>query len=131
MSEQTFVGEETEQPMRAVILPPQPPPHAVLQPDLLAAKHAGAVSVVIVVGPAAGDAIHPSDGLGATAVFRPVIEFFTDGFPQVQPRFGAGFHVHAAVARAQTASPREVATEEAEGILLEVHQPDFRFVGCA
>ena len=85
LSEQTFVGEETEQPMGAVILPPQPPPLAVLQPDLLAAKHAGAVSVVIVVGPAAGDAIHPSDGLGATAVFRPVIEFFTDSFPQVQP----------------------------------------------
>ena len=63
-------------------------------------------------------------------MFRPVIEFFTDGFPQVQPRFGAGFHVHEAVARARTASPREVETEEAEGILLEVHQPGFRFVQC-
>ena len=60
MSEQTFVGEETEQPMRAVILPPQPPPHAVLQPDLLAAKQAGAMSVGVGIGPAAGDAIHPA-----------------------------------------------------------------------
>ncbi len=87
MSEQTFVGEETEQPMRTVILPPQPPPHAVLQPDLLAAKHACAVSVVVGVGQAAGDALHPSDCLGATAVFRPVIEFFPDGFPF----YGGGF----------------------------------------
>jgi len=83
VSEQTFVGEETKQPMRAVILPPPPPLHAVLQPDLLAAKHAGAVSVVVGVGPAAGAALHPSDCLGATAVFRPVIEFFPDGFPNI------------------------------------------------
>ena len=114
--------------MLAVILPPQPPPHAVLQPDLLAAEHARAVPVVVVVGPAAGDSIHPSDRLGATAVFRPVIEFFTDGIAQVQPGFRAGFHMHEAVARARTAPPREVEAEEAEGFLPEVHQPGFRFV---
>ncbi len=55
--------------MRAVILPPQPPPYAVLQPDLLAAKHAGAVSVVVGLGPAAGDAIHPSACLGGGVRF--------------------------------------------------------------
>ena len=49
----------------------------------LAAKHAGAVSEVVGVGPAAGAALHASDGLGATAVFRPVIEFFPDGFPNI------------------------------------------------
>ncbi len=38
VSEQTFVGEETEPPMRAVIHQPQPPPPAVLQSDLLAGQ---------------------------------------------------------------------------------------------
>ena len=85
LSEETLVAEETKQPMFAVILAPQPPPHAISQPDLLAAKHVGAVSVVVVVGPAAGDAIHPSDRLGTTAVFRPVIEFLTEAQPRRRP----------------------------------------------
>ena len=107
LAEQTLIVEETELPLFIVILAPQPPPHAIAQPDLLAAKHTRAVSVVVVVGPATGDAIHSSDRLGATAVFRPVIEFFTDGIPQAEPGFRAGFHVHEAVARARTAPPCE------------------------
>ena len=78
--------------MLAVILAPLPPPQAVQQPETLATKHLRAVPVVVVVGPAAGDAIHPSDRLGTTAVFRPVIEFITDGIPQAKLQSRYDFH---------------------------------------
>ena len=91
--------------MFAVILAPQPPPHAIAQADLLAAKRARAVSVVVVVGPATGDAIHPPNRLGTTAMFRPVIEFITDGVPQTEPGFRTGCYAPEAVARARTAPP--------------------------
>jgi hypothetical protein len=128
LAEETRVGEETELCMPAIILPPQPPPQAILQPDLLAAKHPRAMPIVVVVGPTAGDAIHPSDRLSTTAVFRPVIEFITDVIPQAEPGFRTGFHVHKTVTRARTAPPGEVETEEAEGFLPEVDQPGFRFI---
>ena len=129
LPDQSLVGEEAEQTMLAVILPPQPPSDAISQPALLAAKHVGRVSIVVVVGPASRDPINPSDRLGAATMFCPVIEFITDCISQMLPGFLAGFHMHEVAARARTASPREVELKETEGFLLEVDQPGFRFVG--
>lgn len=61
-------------------------------------------------------------------MFRPVIEFFTDGVAQLAQSVLAASHLHEAVARTRAASPCEVEAAKTKEFLPEVDLPDFRFI---